>query len=113
MDNCHERHGIAFVEEMDRISADPGSMRSRKRQDAVAYLTSDDFMIRDELKEHLRYVYDLERLGARVAYGSASPRDVLRLVSTLGARAGHLRSVQETAQAIRNTEAIDTCQDAA
>ena len=39
--------------------------------------------IRDELKEHLRYVYDLERLGARVAYGSASPRDVLRLIRTL------------------------------
>ena len=54
----------------------------KKRQDAVAYL-SDDFMIRDELKEHLRYVYDLERLGARVAYGSASPRDVLRLIRTL------------------------------
>lgn len=54
----------------------------KKRQEAVAYL-SDDFMIRDELKEHLRYVYDLERLGARVAYGSASPRDVLRLIRTL------------------------------
>lgn len=53
-----------------------------KRLDAVEYLSS-EFLIRDELKEHLRYVYDLERLGARVAYGSASPRDVLRLVSTL------------------------------
>lgn len=54
----------------------------QKRQEAVAYL-NDNFLIRDELKEHLRYVYDLERLGARVAYGSASPRDVLRLIRTL------------------------------
>lgn len=54
----------------------------QKRQEAVAYL-NDNFLIRDELKEHLRYIYDLERLGARVAYGSASPRDVLRLIRTL------------------------------
>ena len=27
---------------------------------------------KDELREHLGYVYDMERLSARVAYGSAN-----------------------------------------
>lgn len=40
-------------------------------------------MLRENLKEHLVYVYDMERLASRMAYGSASPRDVLQLVATL------------------------------
>ena len=40
-------------------------------------------MLREILKEHLVYVYDMERLASRMAYGSASPRDVLQLVATL------------------------------
>ena len=35
------------------------------------------------MKEHLGYVYDMERLSARVAYGNANARDILRLVKTL------------------------------
>lgn len=53
-----------------------------KRLDAIEYL-NDNFITKDELREHLGYVYDLERLSARVAYGSANPRDILRLVKTL------------------------------
>lgn len=53
-----------------------------KRLNAIEYL-NDNFITKDELKEHLGFVYDLERLSARVAYGSANPRDVLRLVKTL------------------------------
>jgi len=40
-------------------------------------------MLRENLKEHLVYVYDMERLASRMAYGNASPRDVLQLVATL------------------------------
>lgn len=53
-----------------------------QRLDAIEYL-NDNFITKDELREHLTYVYDLERLSARVAYGSANPRDILRLIKTL------------------------------
>lgn len=54
-----------------------------QRLDAVTYF-NDNFLMKDELKEELSYIYDLERLCVRVAYGSANPRDVLRLIQTLG-----------------------------
>lgn len=79
-----------------------------KRLDAVEYLSS-EFLIRDELKEHLRYVYDLERLGARVAYGSASPRDVLRLVSTLE-HAPVIFDLFKDCPSYQEYRNIDTCQ---
>ena len=53
-----------------------------KRQEAVKDL-KENFMLRENLKEHLVYVYDMERLASRMAYGNASPRDVLQLVATL------------------------------
>ena len=53
-----------------------------KRQKAIQILI-DDFLLREELKEHLTYVYDMERLASRMAYGNASPRDVLQLKATL------------------------------
>ena len=80
-----------------------------KRLDAVEYLSS-EFLIRDELKEHLRYVYDLERLGARVAYGSASPRDVLRLVSTLE-HAPVIFDLFKDCPSYQEYRNIDTCQE--
>lgn len=53
-----------------------------QRLDAIEFL-NENFITRDELREHLAYVYDMERLSARVAYGSANPRDILRLIKTL------------------------------
>ena len=53
-----------------------------QRLDAIEYL-NENFITKDELREHLGYVYDMERLSARVAYGSANPRDILRLIKTL------------------------------
>ena len=53
-----------------------------KRLDAIEFL-NDNFITKDELREHLSYVYDMERLSARVAYGSANPRDIVRLIKTL------------------------------
>lgn len=54
----------------------------KQRLDAIEFL-NDNFITKDELREHLGNVYDLERLSARVAYGNANPRDILRLVKTL------------------------------
>ena len=56
--------------------------RIEQRQDAVEQLI-DDFLLRENMKEHLTFIYDMERLASRIAYGNASPRDVLQLVSSL------------------------------
>ncbi|MEG0523536.1 MAG: DNA mismatch repair protein MutS [Erysipelotrichaceae bacterium] len=53
-----------------------------KRQDAIEFL-NENFIMKDELKDNLKQVYDLQRLCARIAYGNANPRDLLRLSKTL------------------------------
>ena len=54
----------------------------KQRLDAIEFLNF-NFLLKDELKECLSHVYDMERLSAKIAYGNANPRDLLRLVSTL------------------------------
>ena len=53
------------------------------RLDAVEELMQDD-ALRDQLRDHLQGVYDLERLLARVTTGRASPRDLSFIGRTLG-----------------------------
>ena len=53
------------------------------RHDAVEQLAG-DASTRDELRQSLRGIYDLERLLARVATGRASPRDLSFVCRTLG-----------------------------
>ena len=50
----------------------------RRRHAAVAELNA-DMLTRSELRDALDELYDLERLSARVATGSASPRDLKSL----------------------------------
>jgi len=54
----------------------------RKRLDAVEALQG-DLLLREEMREHLKRVYDLERLAGRIAYGTANGRDLNALASTL------------------------------
>ena len=56
----------------------------QQREDAIDFLNG-NFILKDELREQLSHVYDLERLSARIAYGSANPRDCVRLYQTLSA----------------------------
>lgn len=53
-----------------------------ERLDAIEYINF-NFIKKDELKEYLKHIYDLERLCTKVAYGTANPRDLLRLISSL------------------------------
>ena len=81
MDKCQSAMGSRLLKrwiEYPLIDAN----KIAKRQAAIKYL-KENFMLRENLKEHLVYVYDMERLASRMAYGSASPRDVLQLVATL------------------------------
>ena len=43
----------------------------------------EQFLIKDELKELLNEVYDLERLAGRISFGNANARDLLQLKSSL------------------------------
>lgn len=52
------------------------------RLDAVEALTW-QAMIREEIREYLRPVYDLERLVGRISYQSANPRDLIAFKSSL------------------------------
>lgn len=52
------------------------------RQDAVEELVN-EFAVREEIREYLGPVYDLERLIARISYKSAGPRELLSFASSL------------------------------
>lgn len=81
MDKCQSAMGSRLLKrwiEYPLIDA----KKIAKRQAAIKDL-KENFMLRENLKEHLVYVYDMERLASRMAYGSTSPRDVLQLVATL------------------------------
>lgn len=53
-----------------------------ERLDAVGELNM-QAMLREEIREYLQPVYDLERLVSRISYRSANPRDLLALKSSL------------------------------
>ena len=53
------------------------------RLDAVSEL-ADEMIAREELREYLSPVYDLERLITKISYRSANPRDFIALKSSLG-----------------------------
>jgi DNA mismatch repair protein MutS len=43
----------------------------------------DDFIVREEIRNHLKEVYDLERLVGRIAYDHANAKDLLQLKRSL------------------------------
>lgn len=54
----------------------------KKRQDAIRDLNS-QIMTREEVREYLNAVYDLERLICKISYQSANPRDLIAFQSSL------------------------------
>lgn len=96
MDKCQSAMGSRMLKrwiEYPLIDAE----KIAKRQVAVKDL-KENFMLRENLKEHLVYVYDMERLASRMAYGNASPRDVLQLVATLE----HARPILDLASSLNS-----------
>lgn len=73
----------------------------------------DEFFLRDELRELLRQVYDLERLAGRVAFGNANGRDLAQLRESLrqvpAIKEKLLVSNKETLMNL--AENMDTCED--
>jgi len=64
--------------ELPLLSADA----IRKRQDAVEELVL-NYIDREEIREYLNPIYDLERLLGRISYKTANPRDLLAFLQSL------------------------------
>lgn len=52
------------------------------RQNAIAEI-NDDLVTREEIREYLNPIYDLERLIGRISYQSANPRDLIAFKNSL------------------------------
>lgn len=65
------------------------------RQNCVKELLS-DVMLREDLREYLDAVYDLERLVTRVVYHTANPRDMLALKNSLAVLEGIRGGIAES-----------------
>ena len=76
-----------------------------KRQDAISAFNSNT-IARDELREYLTPVYDLERLLARISFGTATPPDLLSLASSLQ-MLPHIKTVLEDV----HSEEIDSIKE--
>lgn len=64
----------------------------------------EEFILKEELKELLNEVYDLERLCAKVAYNTANARDLLQLKSSLKV----LPDIKKTLKQIKFYKNIET-----
>ena len=53
-----------------------------RRLEAIEELNK-NAMLRDEIREYLQPVYDLERLSSRISYQTANPRDLVAFASSL------------------------------
>ncbi len=79
------------------------------RLDRVQML-NENFMIREELKDQLKEIYDLERLIARVAYGSANAVDCIRLYKTIRLVPNILNLLKDY-EVFEELKRIDPCED--
>lgn len=83
-----------------------------ERQEMVETLMS-HFFEREELRERLKEVYDLERLAGRVAFGNVNARDLIQLKESLKQVPGIKQLVASLAhdKAKERAERIDPCGD--
>lgn len=77
-----------------------------KRYDIVSTLI-EEFILREDLKELLYQVYDLERLSGRIAFGNANARDLLQLKKSLKV----LPDIKNILSAIKYYKTIDTLEE--
>ena len=80
-----------------------------RRLDGITFL-NENFITKDELREQMKQVYDLERLCARVAYGSANPRNLLQIIKTLKA-APQIIALFVGCDAYQAFQQVDACEE--
>ena len=72
-----------------------------KRQSVIASLM-DKFLIRADIKQELKDIYDLERLCAKISFGSCNGRDLLQLKKSLSVVPSLKKSVEDLNNAYLN-----------
>ena len=85
-----------------------------RRQELVQLFVG-KFFERQELREKLKEVYDLERLAGRVAFGNLNPRDLMQLKRSL-LQVPSLKHILESLpheEAARMADRLDPCEEAA
>lgn len=108
MDHCRSSMGSRMLKKwveyplMDQTAIE-------RRLDMISYLNA-HFMKKQTLKERLSELYDLDRLIARIAYGSANAKDCLRLEQTLK-QAPTILSIMREAHLYDQYEKTDSCAD--
>lgn len=90
------------------VEADP----IRKRQDAVSELCG-KYILRSELRKMLSPVQDIERLTARVVYGSANGRDLLSIADSIAELPAFLEAIRplESARLRELADGFDVLDD--
>lgn len=104
---------------LDRTMTSMGSRLLRKwieqplinRQDIIDRLNAvnelkDKFMLRMEVRELLKRVYDIERLVGRVVLGSANCRDLISLKNSIG-QVPYIKDLIKNVEADKNKEVYD------
>jgi DNA mismatch repair protein MutS len=116
----------ALISVMDKTSTSMGGRRLKawiekplispgeinERLDGVQELYN-EFLLREEMKEYLKSIYDLERLGSRIALGNANARDLIAFKNSTE-NLPHIKNLINncTSKIIKNThEQMDTLQD--
>lgn len=86
--------------------------RINERLDAVSSLT-DDVLLRNDLREELKGVYDLERLGSRIAQGGVNARDMNAIMHSAALLPDIKAALSGTDSVLlaRDAEKIDTLQE--
>ncbi len=77
-----------------------------RRYDFVAKLQV-EFILRDDLKNALGEVYDLERLAGRICYGNLNAKDLLQLKNSLGV----LPKIQKILQELQYDKTVETFEE--
>lgn len=82
----------------------------QQRHEMVETFVS-NYFVREDMKEKLKDVYDLERLAGKVAYGNVNARDLLQLKRSLEQVPSILQLVEQLHNSYANklTTNVDTC----
>ncbi len=108
LNNCRSAIGARLLKKwVNRPLRD--LKKINQRLDMITYLNK-NFLKREELKEYLSELYDLERIVARIAYGSANPKDCQRLAKSLEKVPQILEIVRQSG-CYPQLDNIDTCRD--
>ncbi len=97
---------------VDRPLLDKSAIMTRQ---GIVDVLLDDFFRREEIRELLKEVYDLERLSGRVAFGSVNARDLIALKKSLQ-QVPAIKGILEEMEAVQMKgliEDLDPCREVA